>query len=574
MSRRYPRIAVAVAIALCLTIPGVADAQRQGRGRAGRAQQDLSNLRHTESMVPMRDGVKLATSVYLPQGEGPWPVIVSRTPYSKRAPSGRSGRYTAVGYVYVHQDTRGRFASEGAYEPYQTDIEDGHDTIEWAAVQSWSNGKVGISGRSAAGIHANLASASAPPHLICAYVVTASESLFDESYFMGGVFREHFRGNFMRLQGVEDQIPIMKARAILDEKWKRTDMVHHRDKINIPMYQIGGWYDMFAKGAIGNFVYLQNHGREGARGNQKLWMGPWAHSRLDGDMDYVGNRGLGAAFDDEMRWFEYWLKGIDNGIMDEPAMTYYHMAAARQGAVSELNGLRQAENWPPPSRDLRIYLQADRSMSFERPREDRSFTSYRHDPANPVPTFGGANYNNNREHPITVGPVDQRQIGDRGDYLRFVTPPLQEDLHVQGRIDMELWVSTDAPDTDFMVKLVDVYPDGYEAIVLDSPIRARYRYGREPGDIEMMKPGRPTLLTIDLWSIAMTFERGHRVSIHVSSSNAPRFEVNPNTGEPAGSSLMVPRVATNAVYHDQTHPSAILLPVVRDLPPRMEDLKN
>ena len=133
---------------------------------------------------------------------------------------------------------------------------DGYDTIEWIAAQPWSNAKVGMSGRSAAGINSNLAASAAPPHLTCVYIVTASETLFDESYFMGGVFREHFRGNFMRLQGVEDQIPIMKARAILDEQWKRTDMIHHRDKVNVPMYQVGGWLDMFAKGAIGNFVYL------------------------------------------------------------------------------------------------------------------------------------------------------------------------------------------------------------------------------------------------------------------------------------------------------------------------------
>ena len=206
-------------------------------------------------------------------------MLITRTPYNKRAPSQRSKRYTDAGYVFVHQDTRGRFRSEGSYEPYQTDIEDGYDAIEWAADQEWSNGKVGITGRSAMGIHANLAAASAPPSLVAAYVVTASETLFDESYFMGGVFREHFRGNFMRLQGVEDQIPIMKARAVLDEKWKATDLIHHRHEIRVPMYQIGGWYDMFAKGALGNFVFLQYHGLEGARGNQKVWMGPWASRR-------------------------------------------------------------------------------------------------------------------------------------------------------------------------------------------------------------------------------------------------------------------------------------------------------
>jgi putative CocE/NonD family hydrolase len=184
-----------------------------------------------------------------------------------------------------------------------------------------------------------------------------------------------------------------------------------------------------------------------------------------------------------------------------------------------------------------------------------------------VPTFGGANYDNNREFPITVGPVDQQQIGDRPDYLRFHSEPLDADLHVQGRIDVKLWVATDAPDTDFMVKLVDVYPDGYEAIILDTALRTRFRYGREPGDVEMMKPGRPTLLTIDLWSTSNTFERGHRLGVHVASSNAPRYEVNPNTGEAPGRSTLAPRKATNTIFHDQRRPSAIVLPIVAELPP-------
>src|ERR1051326_7501413 len=270
----------------------------------------------SDVMLAMRDGVKLATSVYLPDGTGPWPVILTRAPYSKAPYAQRASRYTSAGYAYITQDMRGRFKSEGSYEPYQTDMEDGYDTIEWIAKQPWSNGKVGISGRSAMGIAANLASAADPPALVCAYVVMASESLFDESYFIGGVFREHFRGNFMRLQGVEDQIPAMKARVLMDEQWKRTDFINNRQKVRIPMYQIGGWFDMFAKGTIGTFDYLQNHGREGARGNQKLWMGPWGHSEMDGDLAFPGERGLNGAFEDEIRWFDAWLKGAKNGIRE------------------------------------------------------------------------------------------------------------------------------------------------------------------------------------------------------------------------------------------------------------------
>ncbi len=515
-----------------------------------------------DHMVPMRDGVKLATTVFLPEGDGPWPVILTRTPYSKRRYPRRAPRYVNEGYAFVAQDSRGRFLSEGVYEPYQTDKEDGHDTIEWIAAQPWCDGKVGISGRSAGGIMANLAAAADPEHLVCAYVVTAPESLFNESYYMGGIFREHFRGNFMRLQGAEDQIPSLKARVVLDEKWKFTDLIHHRHKIDIPMYNFGGWYDMFAKGAINNFVTLQYHGREGARGNQKLWMGPWAHSALSGDMSYEGALGLRNAFHQEMRWFAYWLKGERNGIMDEPAMTYYHMAAARKGRFSEKNGFRKTDTWPPAGRDVRFYLYEDRSISTRRPTKIDSSTTYTFDPSKPVPTIGGANYNNSpTDHPITVGPEDLRKIGERADYLRFQTPPLEEDLTIQGKIDFELWGSTDAVDTDFMVKLVDVYPDGYEAVFLDSPIRTRYRNGRAPGDIAFMIPGKPTSMLIDLWSISITIEKGHRLAVHVTSSNYPRFEVNPNTGEAPGQSTLTPRVARNTIYHSADYPTAIVLPV-------------
>lgn len=515
-----------------------------------------------EAMVAMRDDMRLATRVFLPEGDGPWPVILTRTPYNQAPSARRAPRYTGASYAFVTQDVRGRYASDGVFEPYQTDIEDGYDTVEWIAAQPWCNGKVGMSGRSAMGIAVNLAAAADPPHLVCGYIVTAPESLFDESYFMGGIFREHFRGNFMRLTGAEDQIPIMKARAVLDEQWNRTDFVHHRANVDIPIYNVGGWYDMFAKGAINNFVALQYFGREGARGNQKLLMETWGHSPLDGELEYPGEAGLDAGFSDEMRWFDHWLKGVDNGIMNEPAMTYYHMASARKGAASDKNRLIRTNTWPPAARDTRYYLHADGALSTQRPSAPGASTNYRFDPANPVPTLGGANYNNLPEQSaITVGPVDQRSIKDRGDYLRFQTAPLEEDVTIQGKIDFELWAATDGPDTDFMVKLVDVYPDGYEAILLDSPIRARYRNGRRPEGITMMQPGRPELMVIDLWSLSQTFEKGHRIAVHVTSSNYPRFEVNANTGEAAGKSSIPPRVATNTIFHESDRPSALVLPI-------------
>ncbi|MGA9774193.1 MAG: CocE/NonD family hydrolase [Blastocatellia bacterium] len=223
--------------------------------------------------------------------------------------------------------------------------------------------------------------------------------------------------------------------------------------------------------------------------------------------------------------------------------------------------MRKASSWPPASRATDYYLTGADGLSLRLPAAKENATAYKHDPANPVPTLGGANYNNNRQYPITVGPVDQRPLKGRGDYLRFQTAPLEADVTIQGQVLFKLWAATDAPDTDFMIKLVDVYPDGYEAIILDSALRARYRKGRRASDVDMMKPGRPELMTIDLWSTSLTFEQGHRIAVHISSSNYPRFEVNPNTGEAPGKSSLPFRVATNRIFHDKSHPTAISLPV-------------
>jgi len=513
--------------------------------------------REQEYMVEMRDGVRLATSVFLPEGDGPWPTIIQRTPYNKATYARTAPRYTGEGYAYVLQDSRGIHKSEGDYFPFESDMPDGYDTIEWIAKQSWCDGKVGITGASAMGIAANLAAASDPPHLVAAFVIVAPEGLFNQSRFIGGVFKESHAGGWMKRQGAEDQIPALKKRVLMDDRWRATDFVFHRHNVDIPMYNVGGWYDIFAQGNLNNFMDLQANGREGAKGNQKLLMGPFGHGQLAGGLSYPESGSLGGFWDVEKRWFDHWLKGEDNGIMDEPAVRYYMMASAEKSAISEKNRWIEAESWPPESTPQRLYLHGNGTLGLTAPVEQNAPTIYPADPANPVPTKGGANLGGE------LGPVDQRAIGDRPDYLRFTSEPLAEDVVVAGHIEVELWAATDGPDTDFMVKLVDVYPDGYEATILDNPLRARYRHGRNSAaDVKMMTPGQPEKLVIDLWSTAQTFEKGHRIAVHVSSSNYPRFEVNPNTGEAPGENKISPRIAQNSIYHDAAHPSAIVLPVV------------
>ncbi len=525
-----------------------------------------------EEIATMRDGTALAGNVFKPAGTGPWPVVMTRTPYLKdgridkehdadgskmrQALVNQAKHYTDAGFVFVLQDVRGKGRSKGFYAAFENDIEDGYDSVEWAAKQPWSDGKIGLTGGSAMGITSNEAAMAAPPHLKAAYVVVAPYDLLQNSY-PGGALKEKDVLGWSKGQGVSDDVLDQQRRRVIDDVfWNRSAMSTNRKYIQIPIYNVGGWYDIFNHGNISNFEYLQNQGAKGARGNQKLMMGPFGHGPLSGNLEYPGFDRLTLASDQEIRWFNYWLKGIQNGIMDEPPVSYYMMAAAEKGALSPKNRMLTSANWPPANREVRFYLTAEKTLSNKAPSADGVKISYRFDPANPVPTVGGANLTFDR------GPMDQRAIPARPDYLRFQTPALDKDMTISGPVKVELFGATDGPDTNFMAKLVDIYPDGYEALVLDAPVRTRFRHGRMPDEVKMMTPGAPEALEIDLWSTAITFEKGHRIALHISSSNSPRFEVNSNTGEPAGDHKLAPRVATNSVYMDATHPSSLVLPVV------------
>jgi uncharacterized protein len=571
------RLALASALALAMAAGGADSfAQQTRRPATAAAQPAWPGLPPgaVEEYAVMRDGTRLAANVFKPAGRGPWPVILSRTPYLKdgridpeRDPDGsrnrarfaeQAKRYTDAGYVFVLQDVRGKGRSQGFYAAFENDIEDGYDSVEWAARQPWSNGKVGMTGGSALGITANSAAMAAPPHLVANYVVVAPADRLPYSY-PGGVLKEKDTIGWLSGQGVSEEVlQRTRTRAMDDVSWNRVSMVQNRKYIRIPTFNVGGWYDIFNGGTVDNFVWLQNHGAKGARGNQKLMMGPFGHGNLSGDLEYPGSDRLSLGGDQEIRWFDYWLKGIDNGIMDEPPVQYFMMASAKKGAFSPKNRFLTSANWPPAHREVRYYLTPSKVLTTKAPTGEEAKASYRFDPAKTVPTFGGANLTFER------GPMDQRAIGERQDYLRFMTPPLEKDVAIAGPVKVELWAATDGPDTDFVAKLVDVYPDGYEALILDAPIRARFRGGRMPDQVRAMTPNAPEKLEIDLWPTALTFEKGHRIAVHITSSNSPRFEVNPNTGEGPGGKAK-PRVAVNTVYMDETRPSALVLPVVYPL---------
>ncbi len=362
----------------------------------------------TEEMVSMRDGVHLATSIYRPDGQGPWPVVLTRTPYGKDAMYGPSTHkaYLEHGYVRVVQDVRGKFKSEGKYAAFINDMEDGYDTVEWIAKQPWSNGKVGMVGPSAMGIASNLAAMAAPPHLVTAFVNVAQGSSFRYSTYPGGVFLKNLNEEWLRRQGVPPaEVPRPIIRTYDDDARKR-DIRNYLDKIDIPMYNVGGWYDIFLQGNIDNFVDLQARGGPHARGNQKLMMGAFGHGVLSGDLKYpseAGNLNGG----DPIRWFDHWMKGVDNGIMKEPAVRYYMMGDTfDKGAPG--NQWRTADAWPPTSTATSYYLSASHTLTQSKPAGHEKQT-YVYDPKDPIPSIGGNNLMMDR------GPMDQREVSGRAD---------------------------------------------------------------------------------------------------------------------------------------------------------------
>lgn len=504
-----------------------------------------------EEMVPMRDGVHLATSIYLPPGEGPWPVVLTRTPYGKDTMYGPQAHkdYLAHGYVRVAQDVRGKFKSEGKYVAFVDDMKDGYDTIEWIAKQSWSNGKVGMVGPSAMGIAQNLAAIAAPPHLVTAFVQVAPSSRFRYSNYPGGLFLKNLNEEWLKAQGV----PMSEvARPVLrdyDEEARVSDLRVQASHVNIPMYNVGGWYDIFEQGTLDSFTVLQTEGGPKARGNQKLLMGAFGHGALKGDLKYPDEAGS-LAGGDTIRWFDYWLKGIDNGVMKEPSVSYYVMGDTFDKSAPG-NAWRTASSWPPVSTATSYYLTESHTLSTAKP-SGAGKLSYVSDPKNPVPAIGGNNLMMDR------GPMDQRPVSSRADVLKFETEPLKDAVEIVGAITAELAVSTDAEDTDFIVKLVDVYPSGYEALVMDQGSKLRYQV--HPGGAARPEKNKIYPIKVDLWSTALVFNAGHKIEVLVQSTNSPRFDVHSNTWEPVKSYDQAVK-ATNTLALDGR--SKIVLPVTK-----------
>src|SRR5579883_472068 len=572
-----------------------------------------------EKNVPMRtrDGVTLYADVIRPDAPGRFPVLVSRTPYGKDGaatnPNGSNQFFARYGYVTVMQDCRGRFHSEGDYDPIFQEVADGYDCVEWAARLPWSNGRVGTTGQSYLGLtqYAILCNDPLPPSLQAMAPVSASSDYHASwIYHTGGasmwgwmVPYAILKGrNTVERAGRQDlldkldeygepatnfgrplkpqwyrHLPISDWNELLKEAapyfaahvthaddgpyWYRANVNRHAEGVSVPVLHVSSWYDIFAEGAPNAYRSIRDKSRyPAARQAQRLIMGPWAHlfpydmpsSTGTGDIDF-GDEALIDLRQTFLKWFDYWLKDVDTGIMDGPPVRVFTMG---------VNRWQTLEDWPPPNaHEVHWYLHSggnaetvhgDGTLSTLPPSTEPPDT-FAYDPNDPVPTLAGNNLT------LPGGVADQRPVEERGDVLVYTSEPLSRPLEVTGPVRVELWAATSAVDTDFTAKLVDVRPDGYAQNLLDGIIRARYRdSASEP---RLLEPGRPYRFTIDLWATSTVFLPGHRIRVEVSSSNFPRFDRNLNTGEPFGAGTAgVP--ARQTVYHEAAMPSAIVLPVV------------
>lgn len=603
----------------------------------------------SDVMVAMRDGVRLATDLYLPARAGkalpgPFPVILERTPYDKVAPS-RSERsaseprplgraevarfFVSRGYAFAYQDCRGTHRSEGRFTKYLSDGEDGYDTMAWLTTQPWCNGKIATMGLSYAA-HTQVAAACiAPPGLAAMFVDSGGFSdAFQGGIRQGGAFElkqatwahrqamegseaasnplvrsalkaEDMRAWFTRMPWRKGHSPLRWAPEYEDylfeqwtngeygAYWKRLGICareYYDTFADVPMVHMSSWFDAYPRTATDNYLALSRT----KRGPVSLILGPWTHG--DRCLSFVGDVDFGPAAILEgnlaesflalrARWFDRWVKGIQNGAESDPRVRYFRMGGGSglrnaDGRLQHGGEWLAAADWPPPeARTLTLHLRADGRLAEEAPEDDQPPLVYAYDPRHPVPSIGGTITSG--EPVMRGGAFDQVEdprffgcaapylpLASRADVLVFETAPLTEDLEITGPVSAWLWVASDCPDTDFTIKLLDVYPPnrdypcGFAMNLTDGILRARYRDSWEKPSL--MEPGRLYEVRVDAFPTSNLFAKGHRIRLDVSSSNFPHFDANPNTGEPEGRNRLT-RIATNAVHVDDAHPSRLVL---------------
>ncbi|MEM8985397.1 MAG: CocE/NonD family hydrolase [Pseudomonadota bacterium] len=565
-------------------------------------------------MIPMRDGVTLATDIYFPEGEGSqWPVLLSRTPYNKDRDSSPAEFYAGQGYVVAVQDVRGKFESGGLYTVSGGSRDDGYDTVSWLSERPWSTGKVGTYGCSYRGENQYMLMAAKHPNHVAAIaeaggggIGSAGEyySYFGESAGSGvpalasgiGWFwrsgLKHPQGNKKDPNKIRDWKAVYKhlpyGETIRKFKGPQTDFdaysrdlptgvqwldrhgfVRDSDTFATPALHVNSWFDFSVESVVFARDFMEEKSENEAGKNQHLIVSPAGHcdsADLRADAK-VGDYPVGDARYDYYQlyldWFNYWLKGEKNNLLAEtPKVTYYVMGA---------NEWRRAEQWPPAGTEHRTYYftekNADRaghvdgSLVTAPPADPMSagFTDFTYDPLDPSPTKGGVDCCWAGVTTPIFGSFDQSEAHARSDVLYFQSSRLADPLTIAGAVDVELHVSSDAPDTDFFVRLLTVDEEGRAFNVTDKAFRARYRDGFDQETF--MEPGEVYLIKFRLPDTAIKIPVGHRFAISVTSSDFPRFARNLNTREPMIDAVKA-RVARNRIHHSKMHSSRIILPLL------------
>jgi putative CocE/NonD family hydrolase len=555
----------------------------------------------------MRDGTILRADVYRPESPGEYPVLLQRNPYDKTQGQGIVFQhpvwYARHGYIVVVQDSRGRFASEGLFEPYHREAEDGADTVSWVAGLPGSSGVVGMFGFSYSGAQQLLAASEQPPALRCLAPGFTGSDFYDDWTYVGGALSHafliswvvttlalpdalrsgvraaaeallHAANNVPALYTTQPlhEFPLLKEHALApyffdwlehdtrDEYWREISISERHDRIVAPCLHYGGWYDSFIEGTLTNYSVLANQAEHEPSSVQRLVVGPWAHMPWSRN---CGDCGFGSDADNhidelQLAWFDHFLRGRGD-VRETPPVRLFVMGE---------NRWRDADGWPPPnartetwflrSSGRALSVSGDGVLTHEGP-GDEPPDVYVSAPGMPVPSMGGRSCCITDISPI--GPREQATVEIRNDVLVYSTATLEHDLEVTGTVWLVLHAATDGPDTDWTAKLVDVDETGRAINLCDGILRARFRDSLEhPIPVE---PGRVYEYRIRVGSTSNLFLRGHRIRLEVASSNFPTFDVNLNTGQRVGRATVLDgRVATQAVFHDGARPSRLLLPVV------------
>ena len=542
--------------------------------------------------TPMRDGVSLSSDIYLPKAQGKFPTVLMRTPYSNNMDTmiEKARQLANNGYACVIQDVRGRWDSDGEHYPFANHGPDGYDTQEWVGQQEWCNGKIGMAG----GSYVGLVQWQSAPHrsefLTCMVPRVICNDFYTGLVYPGGAFQlnvlmtwgmrtngrtaqsieyHHWTEAFRKLPLVEmDELAGRKLQfwkdwiehAAYDDYWDAINVETKWSEIAAPAFNMGGWYDLYAQHTFINFNGLRQGGRTPESRQSKLIVGPWPHSLSasthTGDIDF-GAPSMVDLDGEELRWFDYWLKGIDNGIVDEPPLRLFIMGINEWRDEHEWPLARtQWQKWYFHSNGKANSVLGDGVLSTEAPTHE-SADHFVYDPNYPVQTIGGNNCCS--PHIVPWGPYDQRPAEMRGDVLCYTSEPMAEDMEVTGPIKVVLHAATDGLDTDWTAKLVDVSPTGYAMNLCDGIIRARYRESFT--DPTLLEPNTVYEYEIDVAVTGNVFQKGHCIRVEISSSNFPRFDRNPNTGNTLGIDAEM-RSAQQTVYHTSQYPSHILLPVI------------